>query len=238
LAKKRITESRLHQDKAFQEINGLVVEERQGKKITLSDNTKLTEFISCSYLGLDQDKRVIEASVNNVFKCGVNFPVARTRLRVKSFVILEELLNQLFGNSYTTVFTSMHLIHLGILPLLGSGEMPSFPMAHNGPLFLLDKTVHSSVQVIRGILEQFGPVILKKFQFLDEVKQQFQQAKANGFTPIAIADGIGSMGGLTSIKELFDFAEKYHGYVYLDDAHGTSIYGNSSIIIRKNWLRS
>lgn len=223
--KKRILESRDHQYKAFQEINGLVVRERQGKNIILTDRSELVEFISCSYLGLDQDERLVQAAIKNIHRCGVNFAVARTRMRVESFEVLERLLNKLFCNSYTTTFTSLHIAHLGMLPLLGSGEMPSFPFAKNGPFFILDKTVHSSVQITRGVLNQFGPVVLRKFHPISEVEKQFVYARENGFTPIAIADGVGSMGGLIPVKKLLEFAEQYEGYVYLDDAHGISVYG-------------
>ncbi len=42
---------------------------------------------------------------------------------------------------------------------------------------------------------------------------------------MALADSIGSMGGKAPVLALFQWAEDYDGYVYLDDAHGTSIYG-------------
>ena len=44
-------------------------------------------------------------------------------------------------------------------------------------------------------------------------------------TPIAIADSVGSMGGVAPICYLLELADRYNGYVYLDDAHGTSIHG-------------
>lgn len=225
--KNKILQSKEHQYKSYEDINGLIVTERNGKIITLKDGTKLTEFISCSYLGLDQDKRVVNAAMDHILKCGVNFAVSRTRLRTESLVELEELLNKIFCNGYSTVFTSLHITHLGILPLLASGEMPSFPIANNGSLFILDKTVHSSIQICRGILNQFGKVILEEFTCLDKVEDQFKFATINGLTPIAIADGIGSMGGLAPVTELLNLAEKYNGYIYLDDAHGASVFGEN-----------
>lgn len=223
--RKKILLSKKHQYKAFAEINELVVTERRGKKIILVDGAELIEFISCSYLGLDQDVRVIEAATDNIFRCGVNFAVARTRMRVKSFVILEELLNKIFCNSFTTVFASLHLAHLGVLPLLGSGEMPSFPLNDNGPLFILDKTVHASIHIIRGIISQFGNIVLVDCQNIAELEEKFKEAVFLKQTPIVLSDGVGSMGGVCLVEKLFELLEKYNGYAYLDDAHGTSIYG-------------
>jgi 7-keto-8-aminopelargonate synthetase-like enzyme len=223
--RQKILKSKKHQYKALEEINELVVEKRCGKKVTLVDGTQLTEFISCAYLGLDQDERVVKAATDNIFNCGVNFAVARTRMKVKSFDVLDNLLNQIFCNGYSTVFTSLHLAHLGFLPILGSGEMPSFTMTDKGPLFILDNTVHASVQINRGIISQFGDIVFVDFQKIDQLRDQFKMATDHGFTPVALADGIGSMGGACPVKELFYLLEDYNGYTYLDDAHGTSVYG-------------
>src|ERR1700722_2140464 len=223
--KRKILHSNEYQHKAFEEVNELIIKERQGKKIILIDDVELTEFISCSYLGLDQDERVIRASVNNIYKCGVTFPVARTRAITQSFVTLEELLNKIFCNTHTILFPSLHLVHLGLLPLLGSGEMPSFPIKGNGPLFILDKQVHASIQINRGLMEQFGDVVLVDFQSLEELEHYFELAASTKRCPIAIADSIGSMGGISPLGPLLEMAENYNGYIYLDDAHGTSIFG-------------
>lgn len=224
--KKKICASRKHQFKAFDEVNDVVVKERKKRKIILLNDEELIEFMSCSYLGLDQDTRIINAAMNNIKKCGVNFAVARTRMRVESFVILENLLNKIFGG-FSIVFTSLHLVHMGILPLIGSGEMPSYPLSENGVIFILDKNVHASVQINRGLMQQFGEVDVVNFYNTEEVEQLFDISSSNKKTPIAIADGVGSMGGMTLVKQLIDLAEQYNGYVYIDDAHGTSIYGKN-----------
>lgn len=222
--KKKIQQSKEHQLKAFEEINDVIVKSRHGRRIVLTDETKLVEFMSCSYLGLDQDKRVVQAACNHLQQCGVNFAVARTRMRVESFVILEELLNRIF-KGHSVSFSSLHITHLGMFPLLASGEMPSFLIHSNGPLFIIDKIAHASIQINRGLLEQFGEVTVVDFNELGNLEEHFKYANSTKRTPIAIADGIGSMGGVAPIDELFQWAEKWDGYIYLDDAHGVSVYG-------------
>ena len=224
--KNKILRSKDFQSKAYAEINNLIVTERIGKQIILSDGQRLTEFMSCSYLGLDQDKRVIAAAINNIHKCGVNFAVARTRLRVEAGVELERYLNKIF-NSYCVTFTSLHLIHLGMIPLIASGEMPSYPIKKNGIIFIVDKKAHASIQIQRGLMLQFGEVILSDFSNLDEIESHFKIAYENKKTALLLADGICSMGGLIPVNELLELAEKYSGYVYLDDAHGISIQGKN-----------
>ncbi|BBH51863.1 aminotransferase class I/II-fold pyridoxal phosphate-dependent enzyme [Fluviispira sanaruensis] len=226
--KKKIVNAKNHQRKAFEYINDSVVVKREkGRKIYLESNEKLIDFASCSYFGLDLDERIINASQNDIENFGVNFAIARTRLRVKSFVILEELLQEIFCNSFVTLFSSLHLTHLGFIPLLGSGEMPSFPVKKNGVYFIVDKTAHASIQINRGLMEQFGIVSVVDFQEEKALSEAFSFAYKNDMTPISFSDSIGSMGGMAPLTLLFKLAEEYNGYVYLDDAHGTSIYGKN-----------
>jgi len=223
--KRKITYSKTHQEKAFEEVNELVFKERVGRYITLVDDTSLIDFVSCSYLGLDLDERIINSSIENIKKCGVTFPAARTRIKANSFDILENLLNKIFCDGYSTTFCSLHVGHLGFIPLLGSGEMPSFPIKKGGLLFILDKTVHSSIQINRALMQQFGEIAMIDSSNELLVLENFQYAFRKNKTPIIIADSIGSMGGVASVKYFFKMAEEYDGYVYLDDAHGTSICG-------------
>ena len=224
--KNKIIGSKEFQSKAYNEINNLIVTERNGKQISLSDGQQLTEFMSCSYLGLDQDVRVVDSAVNSIKKCGVNFAVARTRLRVEASVELERYLGEIFS-SHCVTFTSLHLTHLGMIPLIASGEMPSYPLGKNGIVFFIDKKAHASIQIQRGLMLQFGEVILIDFTNLNEVESHFKIAYKNQTTALLLADGICSMGGLIPVKELLALAENYLGYVYLDDAHGISIQGQN-----------
>lgn len=225
--KNKIMISKSHQSLAFQKINELVMKERCNREITLIDGKKLIDFFSCSYLGLDMDPRIIKAATNNIEKCGITFPAARTRIHAESFEILEKLLNKIFCQGNSILFGSLHLGHLGFLPLLGSGELPSYPMASNGTHFILDKTVHSSIQINRALMEQFGTVQMVDFRNLNVLEDSVKASTRIGKTPVLIADSIGSMGGINDVKQLLNLAEKYSGYVYLDDAHGMSIHGNN-----------
>ena len=227
--KNKIIHSKEFQSKAYDEINNLIVTERDGKQILLSDGQWLTEFMSCSYLGLDQDKWVIAAAINSINRCGVNFAVSRSRLQIEAGIALENYLDQIF-NSHCVTFTSLHLTHLGIIPLIASGEMPSYPIANNGIVFFIDKKAHASMQIQRGLMLQFGEVILIDAANLNEVESHFKTAYESQKTALLLADGICSMGGIISVKELIELAEKYLGYVYLDDAHGISIQGQKGCV--------
>jgi 7-keto-8-aminopelargonate synthetase-like enzyme len=114
---------------------------------------------------------------------------------------------------------------MSFLPLLSSGEIPSFPIKKS-PLFIMDKFAHNSLQMQISALKMLNCEI-KRINFQDKtlLEDSFKEAFNEGKTPISVSDSIISMGGVNSSKLLIDLAEKYSGYVYLDDAHGTSVYG-------------
>lgn len=220
----RIKKASSHQNFIFESgVNDLIFTSRNKKKVVLQDGQQVIEFMSCSYLGLECDQRLTDAAVKSTLQNGVQFAAARTRLRPHSTIELETKLSKIFSGP-TITYATVGLTHLATLPLLGAGELPTYPVK-NQPLWILDRTTHASIQVLRGILNQFGEVLRVDFQNSSQLKNAFETAFRCGLTPITISDGIGSMGGQAPVKLLFELAEDYNGYCYLDDAHGTSIMG-------------
>ena len=223
----RIIHSKEYQVKASLEVNELIFTSKKDKVITLVDGTTLIEFVSCSYLGLDTHPKILNAIKKNIDSYGVTFASARTRIRADSYEILDALLKKIFCDAAPTLFPSVHMVHLGFFPLLGSGEIPSFRAGRNGFNFILDKSSHSSIQINRALLNQFGSVTVLNFNEHEQLKTLAELSYQSKKSPVFIADSIGSMGGITPIHYLLHLADKYNGYVYLDDAHGTSIFGTN-----------
>ncbi|MFJ2537151.1 MULTISPECIES: aminotransferase class I/II-fold pyridoxal phosphate-dependent enzyme [unclassified Pseudomonas] len=222
--KNRVRQARDDQQQLFQAgLNGLKLMRREGKDIELSSGERLTEFLSCSYLGLECDPRLIQGAVDAVESFGVQFAAARTRALLPPMRQLDKQLDQIF-QGHTVTFNSVGSAHLGCLPLLGSGELPSYPL-RRGPCWIVDRAAHASMQVLQGILWQFGPVRRCDCSDVEQVEQACSTAVAAGNTPIILTDSIGSMRGLYPIKRLLQLAERFEGYLYADDAHGTSIHG-------------
>ncbi|WP_242215252.1 aminotransferase class I/II-fold pyridoxal phosphate-dependent enzyme [Bacillus cereus group sp. BfR-BA-01383] len=198
---------------------------RDGKKVRLEDGTEAVEFVSCSYLGLEVHPDLVKAAIGAVEKFGVHFSSSRNRFRPPYLAELEELLTCMHGGAPAVCFTSVSNVHLGVLPLLGTGALPSYPIKSGGVMFLVEKTAHASMQILRGIYEQIGPV--KRFDLQDDTSLQegLREAANNHKTPILLVDGVGSMGGLIDVVRLKEIIEPYDGILYVDDAHGTSIGG-------------
>jgi len=225
---KRITDSKDVQEKIYESgINKLEVIERDQKVVMLkSSDTPKVEFMSCSYLGLECDDRLAKASKDAIDRFGVQFAAARTRINPELSYTCEDLLSQVF-QAPTITFVTCGLVHLAVLPLLGSKELPNFPIKEQGIYWIMDKSSHASIQILRALMGQFGEVERVDFTDLDQIHDAFETALKKGLTPITVSDGIGSMGGNAPVKELIHLAKGYNGYCYIDDAHGTSILGKN-----------
>lgn len=213
-------------DRAFAEgLTGHVITARDGKQVTLADGSDAVEFVSCSYLGLESHPDLIAAANEAMGRFGLHFSTSRNRGRPPYLAELEDLLSVMFGGAKVAAFTSVSNVHLGLLPLLGAGALPSYPVADAGVAFLVEKTAHASIQVIRGVLEQIGPT--RRFDMTDPaaLPEAVREVAATGRTPIVLVDGVGSMGGLIDVASMHAILEPVGGHLYVDDAHGVSIEG-------------
>ncbi|MFD5780334.1 aminotransferase class I/II-fold pyridoxal phosphate-dependent enzyme [Streptomyces sp. NPDC126933] len=198
---------------------------REGKEVILADGGRAVEFISCSYLGLDTHPALVDAAVATLRRVGVQFSSSRTRMRYEDLEALESLLGTIYGGRHATCFTAVGSVHLGVLPLLGSGVLPSYPVAANGVAFLVERTAHASLQVLRGVLEQIGTVDRFDCENPDDLAAKLAVIHGAGRTPVVLVDGVGSMGGLIDVRALYELCAAADGYLYVDDAHGVSITG-------------
>lgn len=213
-------------DRAFEQgLTGHVLVERDGKRVRLQDGAEVIEFVSCSYLGLEQHPALVAAAREALDRFGVHFSIARNRAQPDYLGQLEDLLSQIYQGATVVAFGTVSTVHLGVLPLLGAGLLPSYPVADAGAAFLIERTAHASMQVLRGILEQIGPV--RRFDMADDdaLPAQLREVTASGLTPIVLIDGVGSMGGLTQVVGVREQVYRAGGHLYIDDAHGTSIIG-------------
>jgi len=224
--KRKIDRSLKYQTRVFSEhINELVVARRDGKVITLDDGRKMVEFVSCSYLGLETHPTLKKAVIDAIERFGVQVSVARTRVKVDLFPQLEARLNQIMHGAHTLTFNAVTPCHIAVLPLLASGTLPHFTFSKK-PYFIMEKTAHATLQINRGLLQQFGDVVRIDFQDTARIEEAFRYAASQGLTPISVSDSVGSMGGVAPVAQIVRLAHQYDGYAYIDDAHGTSIYGD------------
>lgn len=222
----RIRKAEGYLDQCFAEgLTGHQIVARNQKEVTLADGSNAVEFISCSYLGLEQHPKLVQAAKDAIDEFGVHFSSSRNRAAPHFLAQLDDGLGKIHAGNQCVAFTSVSAVHIGVLPVLGAGGLPSYPIAKNGPVFFVEQQAHASMQVLRGILSQFGPTVRFDEKMLDDLEQNLARVQAKGHTPIILTDGVGSMGGLAPLREYTELLDRFGGYLYVDDAHGTSIFG-------------
>jgi len=189
-----------------------------GREIIANGN-RYINFGSCSYLGLELDKRLIESAKSYMDKYGVQLSSSRTYLVAPPYAEFEDLLQQIFGHPVVT-FTSTSLGHHAVIPVV----------VEPGDAIILDQQVHASVQdparkmMLNGV--HVEPV---RHNRLDTLEERIKHLNNRYERIWYMIDGVYSMyGDFAPMKEIVALMDKYPKlYVYADDAHGMSIAGRN-----------
>jgi len=193
-------------------------EQYDGRHIRIN-NADLINFGSCSYLGLELDKRLINAAVDAVQRYGTQFSSSRAYVSVTLYREIEELLNKLFGQPVVLAPTTT-LGHISnITTLIGD---------HDAVIY--DIQVHASVQ---NALELLKPrnIHLEALRHnrMDILEDRISKLKEKFDKIWFMADGVYSMYGdfipIQQLKKILDKYEQFH--LYVDDAHGLSWTGKN-----------
>jgi len=98
---------------------------------------KLVNFGSCSYLGLETDKRLKESAIDAVNRFGSQFSSSRSYVSCGSYAELEYLLGEIF-NAHILVSPNTSMGHGATLPvIIGSNDIVIF-----------DQQAHYSMQEV------------------------------------------------------------------------------------------
>ena len=219
-----VEQARAHYDACIeQDLMQANFHARDGKRVTLEDGREVTEFINCSYFGFDTLPAVIAGAQKVVAEYGVHFCCARSRLTIDPNRELEAGLCHLFGGRAIT-FPSVTSAHMSALPLVASGVL--LPARLRRPVrFVFDRSAHASMQYLKPVLAQEARVETIDHNAMDQLAAHAVEAKAEGETAVYVADGVYSMGGLCPLDALLALSKEHDLFLYLDDAHGTSIFG-------------
>ena len=114
---------------------------------------------------------------------------------------------------------------MSALPLVASGVL--LPERLRRPVrFVFDRSAHASMQYLKPLLAQEARVESVDHNAMDQLTAHVVEANASGELVVYVADGVYSMGGLCPIDALLKLNAEHELFLYLDDAHGTSIFGD------------
>ena len=197
-----------------------------GKKITLKNSHDAIEFINCSYLGFDQHPSVIEAAKNMIDQYGVHFTCSRTRLSTQAHFTLEQGLRELFHAPAIT-FPSVTTAHFAVVSQLVRTRLLQGIDSKRIRRFVFDRYAHASMQKLKPYLRQFGEVVTVDHNDVMAFDKEVEIARSKNEIAVCFIDSVYSVGDLCESTLLTRYANDKNVILYIDDAHGTSIYGDS-----------
>jgi 7-keto-8-aminopelargonate synthetase-like enzyme len=182
-----------------------------------SGTREVVDFVRCSYLGLDNHPAIIAGAIEAVADYGsLHWSCARTRLNFGLLSDLEENLSDLF-QAHVITFSTVLAANLSAMPILASGYLTG----GEKPLVVFDRVVHATLAVHKPLVAAETTVLTIDHNDVDMLEQICRAHPLVAY----VCDGLYSMGGAAPIDELLRLQRQYGLFLYIDDAHGISLFG-------------
>lgn len=184
----------------------------------LDGRPEVTDFVRCSYLGLDNHPVIVAGAIDAIeAHHSLHWSCARTRLNFDLLAELESTLSEMFYSRVIACSTVM-LANLGVMPLLASGQLTG----GKKPVVVFDRVAHISLAYHKPVVADETRVETIAHNDLDALERLCREHPVVAY----VCDGVYSMGGNSPIRELRQLQERYGLFLYIDDAHGISIFGH------------
>jgi 8-amino-7-oxononanoate synthase len=183
----------------------------------LEDRARAIDFVRCSYLGLDNHPVIVAGAIEAIeAHRSLHWSCARTRLNFDLLAELEDSLTEMFGAS-VLAFSSVMLANLGAMPILASGQLTG----GTKPVVAFDRLAHISLAYHKPVVADETRVETIAHNDIDALERLCRDEPIVAY----VCDGVYSMGGHAPIKELRRLQDRYGLFLYIDDAHGISLFG-------------
>ncbi len=213
----------------FQGIMTIYAHPSQGRSVRLKhEDRTIVDFVRCSYLGLDNHPDIVAGAIDAVRTAGtLHWSCARTRLNFAAIGELEEVLSELFAARVIT-YSTVLAANMSALPLIASGHLTGGAK----PIMVFDRLAHATLAYHKGTIAAETRVETIAHNDMDTLERLCRRNKTVAY----VCDGVYSMGGSAPIEELRRLQEKYGLFLYIDDAHGVSLFGKSGQGFAKNQI--
>ncbi len=175
---------------------------------------KCINFSSNNYLALSEHPEVIEESIRWTEKYGAGAGASRLVTgTIDAYLELEAQIAEWKKTEDAMIIGSGYMANTGIIPAL----------TDRNSLILADKLNHASLNA--GCQLAGAKLIRFRHNDLDHLEQLLEKADSSA-RKIIVDETIFSMDGdISDIVRLKEIAYKYKCILFLDDAHGTGVFG-------------
>ena len=177
---------------------------------------EVTVWCSNDYLGMSQNKLVLDKMVEAIQKVGAGSGGTRNISGTNHYhVLLERELCYLHKKESALLFNSGYLANQATLSTLGK----NLPNCH----FISDEKNHASM--ILGIKNSGANKLIFKHNDIEDLEKKIKKVNSSA-SKIIVFESVYSMDGdFSPIKEIVNLAKKYNALTYLDEVHAVGIYG-------------
>ncbi len=186
-------------------------DERLDGRFIRINQRKCINFASCSYLGLELDRRIIRGIIAAAQRYGSQFSASRGYLSVTLYRAVEKRLQRICKRPII-VGPSTTLIHQSAIPVLIGDD----------DAVILDQQVHNSVgAACRALVVRGVPMVMSSHNHMGRLERRIQRLQDKCRNIWYMMDGLYSMSGdFAPVDELAVLLEKYPQlHIYADDAH-------------------
>ena len=196
--------------------NERVITTEQAGKIDTTETTGVLNFCANNYLGLANNKEVIEAAKASYDKYG--YGLSSVRFICGTQTIHKELegkLSSFLGTEDTILYSSCFDANGGFFETITTAE----------DAIISDELNHASI--IDGVRLSKAKRFRYKNNNMEDLERCLKEADEAGARLKVIAtDGVFSMDGIiANLKGICDLADKYDALVMVDDSHATGFVG-------------
>lgn len=189
-----------------------------GAKMSIVDRysgtiLKTTSFVTNNYLGMNQHPKVLDAAHKAIEKYGIGTcasPAIGGHIDIHSE--LEQKVARLHDKEDAILYSSGYSANTGAFQLL----------LNKSDIAIVDMFVHASVY------DGLSNTNIKIFKHndMEYLERALKQNKGKHRNMAIIVDGVYSQDGdLAKLPKICDLAKKYEAFVFVDDAHGTGVFG-------------
>ncbi len=196
------------------------IRENHGPRVVM-DGKEIIMIGSNNYLGLTKDPRVQEAAIKAIEKYGTSCSGSRfLNGTLELHEELEEKLAAFVRKEAALCFSTGYQSNLGAISTIVTRD----------DFIITDKTNHASI--FDGIflsagLNMGGNIKRYKHNDMDDLERVLSRIEPEK-PKMIITDGVFSMeGDIVNLPRLVEIAARYKARVYVDDAHGLGVEGNT-----------
>ncbi len=188
----------------------------QGAEIALNDGKEALNFCANNYLGLSNNKKMLESAIRMLEQRGYGMSSVRFICGTQDIhKELEQKVADFLGTEATILYTSCFDANGGLFEALFSEQ----------DAIISDALNHASI--IDGVRLCKAQRFRYKHADMNDLEDNLKKTQAARFRIIA-TDGVFSMDGdMAKLDSICDLAEKYDSLVMVDDSHATGFIGKT-----------